>query len=267
MRITAAKLLDQAAAALGRWPWIPDVEDHYGLPRWLLLAVGSRETNLGVQYTQGTTGDHGHGHGVWQYDDRSHSIPVGFDTDPRAQAEQAARMLRDGIAGWNGNLAAALASYNAGAGAVRRAVNLGRHPDSVTTGHDYSEDVLARMAVLQRDLAAVPVQPAPVSADPFPEEIMLPIATNPNNGRYWVLTGPDGGVASFEADGSPSDVFFGNLIDHPEYGAGAGHPNGPAVNIEFWPQGQAGEGYVIYCDDRADDGLVRPYHFDAGTRK
>jgi hypothetical protein len=73
--------------------------------------------------------------------------------------------------------------------------------------------------------------------------------------------------SAFEADGSPSNVFFGNLLDHPEYGAGAGRPNGPAVNIEFWPQGQGGEGYVIYCDDRAEDQRVRPYHFDAGTRK
>jgi hypothetical protein len=109
--------------------------------------------------------------------------------------------------------------------------------------------------------------PVPVPVSPMEDDMVLPIATNPSNGRYWVLTGPDGGIAAFEADGSASNVYFGSLPDHPEYNAGAGHANGPAVAIEFWPQGQGGEGYVIYCDDRAEDGRVRPYHFDAATRK
>lgn len=90
------------------------------------------------------------------------------------------------------------------------------------------------------------------------------VCTAPS-GRYWVLTGPDGGVAAFEADGSKSNVYFGSLPDHPEYNAGDGKPNGPAIDIEYWPNDK-GEGYVVYCDDRAEDQLVRPYHFNADTR-
>jgi hypothetical protein len=112
--VADADLLKQANAALERWPWIPEVEDAHRLPRWLMLAVGSRETNLSPSFTQGATGDHGRGHGVWQLDDRFHQIPQGFDTDVRLQGETAATMLAGFISGFPGNLRAAVASYNAG---------------------------------------------------------------------------------------------------------------------------------------------------------
>src|SRR2546430_16314344 len=90
MGIPAATLLAQAKTALQQWPWVTDVEKAHGLPQFLLLAVGSRETNLNAAFTQGKTGDGGHGHGMWQYDDRFHKIPAGFDTDAPPPADGAA---------------------------------------------------------------------------------------------------------------------------------------------------------------------------------
>lgn len=92
---------------------------------------------------------------------------------------------------------------------------------------------------------------------------VLDICTDPNNGDYWVLTDRNGGVGTYNANGTPGNRYFGNLIDHPEYNAGGDKPNGPAVGIEFW--NVDGGGYVIFCDDGVEG--VRAYHFDKNTRK
>jgi hypothetical protein len=51
------------------WPLITAVNDSHGLPRCLLYAVGSKETNL-----RNVVGDGGHGHSVFQLDDRWHQV-------------------------------------------------------------------------------------------------------------------------------------------------------------------------------------------------
>lgn len=253
--MSAADQIARASAALARWPWIPAVEDEHGLPRWMLLAVGLRETGL-----RHIVGDQGHGHGPWQYDDRTRGRAAAIARidkgDSQFAAEIAAAMLRalfDQHRDWT----KALNAYNSG-----------QTKTEYTTGHDYGPNVLEALGLLQRTLGPLH-HPAPVPTPTVPTEddMPLPIATNPNTGRYWVLTGPDGGIMAFEATGEPAAAYFGNLIDHPEYDAGAGKGNGPAVAIAFWPQGQDGEGYVIYCDDRAQDQRVRPYHFDKSTLK
>ena len=114
--------------AAEQMPFIGRVEQEFGLPHNLLYAVGSRETGL-----HNVVGDHGHGHGVWQLDDRSHHIPPGFDRDPEAQARTAAAMLHD-LHQRFGSWEHALNAYNSG------------HPDAAhTTGHNYGPDVLDRL--------------------------------------------------------------------------------------------------------------------------
>lgn len=157
MRISPADLLNEYRRSVASWPFIADVEATYRLPRCLLVAVGSRETNMTNE-----VGDGGHGYGVWQYDDRSHTIPAGFDADVHQQATVAASMLRGLIDYFAGNVKAACCAYNAGAAAVRSALSAGRDPDSVTTGRDYGSDVLARMAYLQGATAAPPPPAPPV---------------------------------------------------------------------------------------------------------
>ena len=154
--IDTATLLAQYDRAVKDWPWLHYVERIKGLPKFTLFAVASRETNM-----QNILGDYGHGVGIFQRDDRAWknmktpagvlSTKAGKDwylAHPRQQAEDAADLLKDNYAylkGWS----AALAAYNAGAGAVRSAMYRGSSPDSVTTGRNYGADVLRRMEVLR----------------------------------------------------------------------------------------------------------------------
>lgn len=140
-RESAATVKAQQAKALKAWPFILDVEKTYSLPAGLLLAVGSRETNL-----TNKVGDGGHGHGVWQRDDRWHTMPAGYDADVRAQAIDAAGLLSANIKAVG--LAAGVAAYNAGLTGVRNALAAGKSADSATTGGDYAADVLGRLALI-----------------------------------------------------------------------------------------------------------------------
>ena len=146
MDIDEPTLNGQIDRALKTWPFIPDQEKSHGLPIGLLLAVGARETNLTNE-----VGDGGHGHGVWQLDNRSHEIPVGFDGDVKAQAIKAAEMLAGLIADF-GELGPALAAYNTGSGNVSKRLALGLSPDLDTANGDYSADVLERLDVVQHTL-------------------------------------------------------------------------------------------------------------------
>lgn len=175
MNITPSELLSQAVRALQVWPFIPQVEAGNGLPVHLLLAVGSRETNLTNE-----VGDGGHGHGVWQLDDRSHTIPPGFDANVAQQAQVAAVMLRHRIAAYG--LDGGLDAYNSG-----------RPVDSATTGGDYGPDVMGRLEYLQQALGA-PTPSAPFIAAPVVDACSRPGAPD----QIWVLHA-DGGVFSYRA--------------------------------------------------------------------
>jgi hypothetical protein len=127
MNISDSDLEKQVKRAQRDWPFIEEVEKDQGLPFGILYAVGSRETNLTNEL-----GDEGHGHGVWQLDDRSHTIPHGFDSDVKEQAKTAAQMLKD-IYDKYPDWVKTFNVYNSG------------QPDtSKTTGGDYGPDVNER---------------------------------------------------------------------------------------------------------------------------
>lgn len=131
MRTSPEDLAAEYVRAKATWPFITEINDAHGMPRCLLHAVGSRETNLTNEI-----GDGGHGHGVFQLDDRSHQIPAGFDQDVHAQAEKAAQMLEAAFRQF-GDWVKACNYYNSGS------------PDTGhTTGHDYGPDVMERQAYL-----------------------------------------------------------------------------------------------------------------------
>lgn len=165
MNIDPATLKAEAERALQAWPFITDVEITYGLPRAILLALGSRETNLRDVY-----GDHGVRNGVsgplpggawaagvWQLDAGSHTIPPGFINDVHAQAVKAASMMRALIDHFHGGLRPAFAAYNAGEGTADYNLSHGLDIDTGTAGGDYSADVLQRMVSLQRQIPEVDV--------------------------------------------------------------------------------------------------------------
>lgn len=146
MEITGAELTSQYQHANSAWPFIHQTELAHGLPKMLLFAVGSRETNLTNEL-----GDFGHGHGVWQLDDRFHTPPGGswpqFDTDVTVQCTIAAAMLQGMLTVTGGNVEAAAAIYNSG-----------QPGEPGTTHGDYGIDVLQRMQFLQQ-LANSNMQP------------------------------------------------------------------------------------------------------------
>jgi peptidoglycan hydrolase-like protein with peptidoglycan-binding domain len=138
MDITPGALLGQAQRARRSWPFIDDIEADHRLPRGLLYAVGSRETGL-----LNVPGDQGHGHGIWQRDDRTWSIPDGFDSEPYLQGVAAASLLSTLING-SESIMAALNRYNSGSPLA-----------SSTTGGNYGPDVSARLGYLRTHLAPV----------------------------------------------------------------------------------------------------------------
>lgn len=146
MRISPADLRAEYGRAQRDWPFITDVNNRYQFPPCLLHAVGSRETNL-----RNVVGDGGHGHGVFQLDDRWHQIPAGFDQDVAAQTETAAGMLAALYARYH-DWTKALNAYNSGSPDVNQ-----------TAGHDYGPDVMARQQCLA---GATPPDPGP-SSIPF----------------------------------------------------------------------------------------------------
>jgi hypothetical protein len=136
-------------------PQIAAAAQRNGLDPTLLAAVAAQETG-GPGSNSGTNivGDGGHGHGVFQIDDRYHafaSTPAAMD--PAQNANYAAGMLSGLLQKYGGNVHAALSAYNAGSpAATGTTTNWG----GTTLG--YADSVMAHYAQLTgsaRD-AAVP---------------------------------------------------------------------------------------------------------------
>lgn len=217
MNITPHDLALQFYRARSSWPFFDAVEAAHGLPRCLLYAVGSRETNLTNE-----RGDGGHGWGIFQLDDRSHTIPPGYLDDVRRQANDAADHLAGGYARY-GDWTKALNAYNSGQTLTER-----------TAHGDYGPDVLARARFLA-DLAS-PLPPDP-NPDPQPvvEDDMPLQATDPTNGDFWLCDPSNGSVDSFDRQGNPHNRYYGGANSHPEWNVGAGRPLGAVVGFAYWP--------------------------------
>ena len=130
-----------------------------GLPECLLLAIASRETGC-----RDVVGDHGHGRGYFQIDDRYHhgwlarhgAGAPGTTPPPVEAATYAAGIVESNLAygrlyGVRGAelMRFALSAYNAGPLGALRGYRAG-DSDLETTGRDYGVDVLGRMAAFRR---------------------------------------------------------------------------------------------------------------------
>ena len=190
MDISESDLSAEYQRAASTWSFIRQTEVAHGLPRMLLFAIGSRETNLTNE-----VGDFGHGHGVWQLDDRSHNPPGGFaqfDGNVPLQCSIAADMLHDLLAIEAGNVERAANRYNSG------------QPETAgTTGHDYGPDVVERMQALRR-LFPNDEPPGPVPAW-FTRDLGI---ASP------FMQGSDVGVVQKKTGADPDGVFGPVTRDH-----------------------------------------------------
>lgn len=130
----------------------------YGIDPFLLAAICDRESNGGLALTPpgpSGTGDGGHGRGLMQVDDRAHATWVHTHQwqDPATNIDMGARILAGCIAEFPRALSSAVAAYNCGAGNVRRALLEGLSVDHLTTGRNYSADVLRRRAEFTKESA------------------------------------------------------------------------------------------------------------------
>jgi hypothetical protein len=126
-------------------PQIAAAAQHYNLDPTLLAAVAAQETG-GPGATSGANvvGDGGHGHGVFQIDDRYHAFAsTAAAMDPAQNADYAAGMLSGLLQKYGGNVHAALSAYNAGSPTATGTVtNWGG------TKLGYADSVLAHQAQL-----------------------------------------------------------------------------------------------------------------------
>jgi hypothetical protein len=116
--MTAVSVASSSLAAHGVAfaPQIAQAAARHGLDPTLLAAVAAQETGgPGSNAGANIVGDGGHGHGVFQIDDRWHTFAKGAAAmDPAKNADYAASMISGLLAQYGGNIHKALSAYNAG---------------------------------------------------------------------------------------------------------------------------------------------------------
>jgi hypothetical protein len=152
--------------------------DEAGVHRSILAAIGFRESHF--TWAPGYTpkgnprgkGDAGHGHGIWQIDDRTWGdwLKKNDWGDPLVNARKACSILRDNY-GYLKLLAAmpavppatferiVIAAYNAGPSRARKGFTIHGNPDHFTAGGDYSIWVVRKAADLRVQIPELNVGP------------------------------------------------------------------------------------------------------------
>jgi hypothetical protein len=164
------------------WHLLEKAGEAFDVDPFFLAAIMDRETLCGFSPAldkpgPGGRGDGGHGHGLFQIDDRFHAafmakrMPDGTPAwaDAWEAARYAAHFLASLLRIFEGSEACAAAAYNAGPDRVKACVKELTRPwmqhalclavDPLTTGRDYASDVLRRKESLLKAWAAAQGKP------------------------------------------------------------------------------------------------------------
>lgn len=140
-------------------PYLDQMADKYGVPRWLARAIYEKETKSGKDVRTSPKGAKGH---MQLMPATAKALGVKDINDPRQNMEGAAKLLNELLRTFNGNAALAAAAYNAGPTKVR---NAGNAVPNIKETRDYVRFVNAR----NPDPASrvpVPSRPEPNMAKP-----------------------------------------------------------------------------------------------------
>lgn len=176
---TASALAAQGVAYAGE---IATAAARHGLDPALLAALAAQETGgPGSNAGRNVVGDGGHGHGLFQIDDRSHAFASSAAAmDPAKNADYAAGMLAGLLKRFGGNVREALSAYNSGSPTA---------PGTETTWGDgqtldYADSVLRHYALLGANAPATPQAPAPLP-------LALRVHPHHQYGHWRSVTGTD----------------------------------------------------------------------------
>ena len=143
-------------------------ETEWGLSKWYVDIDGVEDDDPGDG-----VGDHGHGRGLMQIDDRWHEdfVRSGDWKDPRLNILKSAEILRQSYnylknrgVSEDALIHCAIAGYNAGPGRVWQGLSRGDGPDHFTTGKNYSADVLRRASWWMWHFASLSLIQRPISS-------------------------------------------------------------------------------------------------------
>lgn len=163
---TASRLASQGVAFA---PEISGAARRHSLDPELLAAVAAQETGgPGSNAGRNEVGDGGHGHGVFQIDDRWHSFArTAAVMEPAKNADYAAGMLSGLLDRYGGDVHKALSAYNAGSPDAVGTTT--QWPDGRRLG--YADSVLEHYSQLTgtaapEELASNPASAGGVSVEP-----------------------------------------------------------------------------------------------------
>ncbi len=202
-----------AGVAFG--PQILQAAQRHGLDPRLLAAVAAQETGgPGSNSGRNVVGDAGHGHGLFQIDDRYHDFARSPQAmDPAANADYAAGMLGALLERYGGNVHQALSAYNAGD--PNSAGTLTQWPGGSRLG--YADSVMQHYAALGGDAPSLnaEMQAESPSASQALDSLMqmagtqipAPAPPQPDIHSWRTMAGVD---ASGHSNGQPD---FTSLVD------------------------------------------------------
>lgn len=208
-------------------PQIQAAAARHHLDARLLAAVAAQETGgPGSNSGRNVTGDGGHGHGLFQIDDRFHAFARSAAADdPAKNADYAAGMLSESLRQYGGDVHKALCAYNAGDPDGTGTVT--QWADGTRLG--YADSVLRHYS----QIAGTPVTQTPSGG----------AASSQTNGMSGFLSnivhGVESGLGALAMTGNPILAAGAGVLGAIDTGASSAAPNQDPLAASLLPDLQS----------------------------